>query len=658
MNCIFLILDDPDADADTKRMLWKANLTFNILYTVEASIKIIAWGWFWAGPGSYIRSGWNILDFFVVVMAWIEEIFVGADSEDGGSGVGAIRALRLLKPLKAISSIPGMRIQVSALIASIPSLLNVLMLLIFMLFLFGIMGMQLMGEGQFTQHCIKDASPCVPAPQSSEQNCASSAYDASPGAFEISPSGTCSTEGGTVYADSQCVPGLPEIADSLTGVFWPLYEMDNAENVYGLCHPVPGTGFDCPSGYTCKKVPILTLLDGESIGGNPNQGTNGFDNIGVAWLTIFQAISLEGWVDCMYMAQESGHWIIMIYWVLLILVGAMFLINLITAVIFIRFKQFKDQEEENMRQKRIAEEQAALEEMSDQLSASTVASDDKKKDKKENENLMRTNPLLRKIEQLVTKPWFNNAIIGCIIINSIIMCFEHYNQPQWCDDLMCYSNWVFSLIFTGEMVLKLLGLGFWRYVADNFNRFDGIIVIFSIFDLALGCEAQSSGFTALRAFRMLRVFKLLRFWGGLRELLETVLSTMNDLSYFTLILLLFMFIYALLGMSLFRGKYLGACAPQDPNASQALIDECSALTPKRIEIIDMDKGYDHLQCSQNSNCVWRGLTENPRANFSNFGFAMLAVFQILSGENWNELMYDGKAATGWGSVFYFITCFS
>jgi hypothetical protein len=43
---------------------------------------------------------------------------------------------------------------------------------------------------------------------------------------------------------------------------------------------------------------------------NPNFGSTSFDNILWAWLTIFQCISLEGWVDVMYMLQDgTSDWV-------------------------------------------------------------------------------------------------------------------------------------------------------------------------------------------------------------------------------------------------------------------------------------------------------------------------------------------------------------
>jgi hypothetical protein len=37
----------------------------------------------------------------------------------------------------------------------------------------------------------------------------------------------------------------------------------------------------------------------------------------------------------------------------------------------------------------------------------------------------------------------------------------------------------------------------------------------------------------------------------------------------------------------------------------------------------------------------------PRANFDSFGWAVITVFQILTGEDWNSVMYYGIKATGY-----------
>lgn len=47
------------------------------------------------------------------------------------------------------------------------------------------------------------------------------------------------------------------------------------------------------------------------------------------------------------------------------------------------------------------------------------------------------------------------------------------------------SNYIFTGLFTLEMMLKLFALGFFEYVADSFNIFDGVVVIMSLVEIIL-----------------------------------------------------------------------------------------------------------------------------------------------------------------------------
>ena len=66
---------------------------------------------------------------------------------------------------------------------------------------------------------------------------------------------------------------------------------------------------------------------------NPNSGAAGFDHILFAATNIFQSITLEGWVDLMYMLQVSRPGIAQVYFLLVVFFGAFFVINLFLVVI-------------------------------------------------------------------------------------------------------------------------------------------------------------------------------------------------------------------------------------------------------------------------------------------------------------------------------------
>ena len=97
------------------------------------------------------------------------------------------------------------------------------------------------------------------------------------------------------------------------------------------------TDADCDAGQTCEFYDV-----------NPANGALSYDNCLWAFVTIFQAVSLEGWVDQMYMLSiTSVPWLTAAYYVALVVIGAMFITNLFLAVIFDAFLKSNDDMDES-----------------------------------------------------------------------------------------------------------------------------------------------------------------------------------------------------------------------------------------------------------------------------------------------------------------------
>ena len=120
---------------------------------------------------------------------------------------------------------------------------------------------------------------------------------------------------------------------------------------------------------------------------------------------------------------------------------------------------------------------------------------------------------------------------------------------------MEWINIGFTCAFFVEMVLRILGVGFRGYARDRFNLFDAFLVIVGIIEIILNQGLQiSSGLgaiTVFRSFRLFRIFKLARSWTSLKRLLSVLISALSDIKNFSVLVLLFMIISALLGMELF-----------------------------------------------------------------------------------------------------------
>ncbi|XP_013402648.1 cation channel sperm-associated protein 3-like [Lingula anatina] len=114
---------------------------FLAVYTIEFIMKL------YAEPKGYWFSSYNLFDFAVLVISYVQIILVLMNA--GGSGLAALRilrALRTLRTLRTVSFIRGLQVLVTALLDTIrKSVLNVVGLLLLLMFLFGIMGYYFFG---------------------------------------------------------------------------------------------------------------------------------------------------------------------------------------------------------------------------------------------------------------------------------------------------------------------------------------------------------------------------------------------------------------------------------------------------------------------------------------------------------------------------------
>ena len=95
------------------------------------------------------------------------------------------------------------------------------------------------------------------------------------------------------------------------------------------------------------------------------------------------------------------------------------------------------------------------------------------------------------------------------------------------------------------MILKIIGLGVIGYLDDYFNLFDAIIVISALLEYIL--QSESTGATALRGFRILRVLKMLKSWDKLKQLISTLVNSMNESFNLFMLICTFLFVNGLIG---------------------------------------------------------------------------------------------------------------
>ncbi|XP_071308830.1 voltage-dependent T-type calcium channel subunit alpha-1G isoform X15 [Agelaius tricolor] len=209
-------------------------------------------------------------------------------------------------------------------------------------------------------------------------------------------------------------------------------------------------------------------------------------------------------------------------------------------------------------------------------------------------------------QKIVDSKYFGRGIMVAILINTLSMGIEYHEQPEELTNALEISNIVFTSLFALEMLLKVLVYGPFGYIKNPYNIFDGIIVVISVWEIV---GQQGGGLSVLRTFRLMRVLKLVRFMPALQRQLVVLMKTMDNVATFCMLLMLFIFIFSILGMHLFGCKF---ASERD------------------------------------------GDTLPDRKNFDSLLWAIVTVFQILTQEDWNKVLYNGMASTSSWAALYFI----
>ncbi len=155
---------------------------------------------------------------------------------------------------------------------------------------------------------------------------------------------------------------------------------------------------------------------------------------------------------------------------------------------------------------------------------------------------------------MVTSSFFEGFIVICIFLNTFIMALMHYRIDPTFESVLENINYFFAIVFNIECVAKLLGLGC-SYFSSKWNIFDFIIVIGT--NLGLLFQFAGSGInigaaaTGVRAFRIMRVMRLVNQSKHLRVILDTLVYILPSLANIGSMICLLIFIYGVLGMYIF-----------------------------------------------------------------------------------------------------------
>uniref|UniRef100_A0A8C5D8Q8 Sodium channel protein n=1 Tax=Gouania willdenowi TaxID=441366 RepID=A0A8C5D8Q8_GOUWI len=316
-----------------------------------------------------------------------------------------------------------------------------------------------------------------------------------------------------------------------------------------------------------------------------------FDNVGAGYLALLQIATFKGWMDIMYAAVDSRdvedqpkyevNLYMYLYFVIFIIFGSFFTLNLFIGVIIDNFNQQK---------KKISGQDIFMtEEQKKYYNAMK-----KLGSKKPQKPIPRpTNAFQGCVFDCITKQAFDIVIMILICLNMVTMMVETDDQTPDMDKILYWINLVFIVLFTGECMLKMISLRHY-YFTIGWNVFDFVVVILSIVGMFLSEVIEKyfvspTLFRVIRLARIGRILRLIKGAKGIRTLLFALMMSLPALFNIGLLLFLVMFIYAIFGMSNFA-------------------------------YVKRESGIDDM------------------FNFETFGNSMICLFQITTSAGWDTLM--------------------
>ncbi|KAG8520809.1 Voltage-dependent L-type calcium channel subunit alpha-1F, partial [Galemys pyrenaicus] len=309
-----------------------------------------------------------------------------------------------------------------------------------------------------------------------------------------------------------------------------------------------------------------------------------FDNVLSAMMALFTVSTFEGWPALLYKAidahaEDKGpiynyHVEISVFFIIYIIIIAFFMMNIFVGFVIITFRAQGEQEYQNCE---LDKNQRQCVEYA--LKAQPLR------------RYIPKNPHQYRVWATVNSAAFEYLMFLLILLNTVALAMQHYEQTAPFNYAMDILNMVFTGLFTVEMVLKIIAFKPKHYFTDAWNTFDALIVVGSVMDIAV-TEVNSSedssriSITFFRLFRVMRLVKLLSKDEGIRTLLWTFIKSFQALPYVALLIAMIFFIYAM----------FGKVALQD------------------------------------------GTQINRNNNFQTFPQAVLLLFRCATGEAWQEIM--------------------
>lgn len=240
------------------------------------------------------------------------------------------------------------------------------------------------------------------------------------------------------------------------------------------------------------------------------------------------------------------------------------------------------------------------------------------------------------IRRIVINKRFEYLAMLVILANSVVIGIETYTSSR----LIYTINYAFLIIFTIELALRYAACySRQEFFSNRWNIFD-LIIVGAGYIPSSWFGDNGIVIEILRIIRVFRVLRLLRTMEELRLIVTVLLRSLKTLTYNLVVMGIFLYVFAIVGIYLFR---LPDMTNATPEMLQAL-EQLREIAPWPTE-----------------------MQEEPYANLSE---AVFTLVRCMSGDAWSDLRYHLCAAsrlglldvpeiviTGYHIVWYILAAF-
>ncbi|KHN77781.1 Voltage-dependent calcium channel type A subunit alpha-1 [Toxocara canis] len=459
------------------------------IFCLECLLKVVAFG-FILHKGSYLRSGWNIMDFIVVVSGVVTMLpFTPSGNEGGGTvDLRTLRAVRVLRPLKLVSGIPncsfhgnrgrerfgqeeigresreeeteakdlGLQVVLKSILCAMAPLLQIGLLVLFAIVIFAIIGLEFY-SGIFHSACYNQRGEI--------ENISDKPFP-----WIVLEEYVATNRGLQVVLKSILCAMAPLLQIGLLVLFAiVIFAIIGLEFYSGIFHsacynqrgeienisdkPFPCSNKSSATGaYNCELEGTVCLS--QWIG--PNYGITSFDNIAFAMITVFQCITMEGWTTVMYYTNDSlGSTYNWAYFIPLIVLGSFFMLNLVLGVLSGEFAKERERVENRREFLKLRRQQQIERELNGYLewilTAEEVILKEDRTTEEEKAAIMEGRRVRRGLFETICKKIrhlraqmrcvvksqiFYWMVITLVFLNTACVASEHYGQPDWLTEFL------------------------------------------------------------------------------------------------------------------------------------------------------------------------------------------------------------------------------